>query len=128
MDELEEEIKATLVIVHPGRYAYLKAKKLITEKHFLVSQDKDEITIVTEEKHVSETQHEKAVTWFKLIEFKITKPFLCVGFLAAITKAVASKGLNVMIVSTFSKDYALIREEDSEAALEALREIGFSIN
>jgi len=30
-------------------------------------------------------------------------------------------------VSTFSKDYALIREEDYGTAMEALKEIGFPI-
>ncbi len=127
MDELEKEIKATRVIMHPGRYAYLKVKKPTLGDHFLISQDNDEVTIVTKEKNVPKTEHEKAVKWFKLLEFRITKPFSCLGFLASIANAIASKRINLLIVSTFSKDFALIREEDSEAALQALRERGFSI-
>jgi hypothetical protein len=126
--ELEEEVKATTVIVHDGRFAYLKVKEPVLGDHFLVSQDKDEVTVVTEEKNVQDLKFEKDEKWYKLLEFKITKPFLCVGFLATISKTIAEKGMNILLVSTFSKDYALVREKNLEQALTALRERGFSIS
>jgi topoisomerase IA-like protein len=43
---LDEVIKLSPVIVHQGRYVYLKGQ----EKNFLISQDDDETTIITEEK------------------------------------------------------------------------------
>ncbi|PIZ50991.1 hypothetical protein COY27_05030 [Candidatus Woesearchaeota archaeon CG_4_10_14_0_2_um_filter_33_13] len=126
---LKEEISNTIVIVHSGRYAYLKSNKSPrVNDYFLVSKDKDEITIVTEEKNISKIEHIKDYKWFKLIEFKITKPFLCVGFLATVSKIIADKGLNILLVSTFSKDYALINEIDIEEALNAWKEKGFKIN
>ena len=73
------------------------------------------------------TKHEKEVKWFKLFEFKVSIPFLAPGFLAKISKTIADKSLNILIVSTFSKDYALIREEDFKVAVKALEEVGFSI-
>ena len=114
-------------MVHKGRYAYLKGQEKEIKDHFLISQDKDEITIVTEEKNLANTEHEKEVKWFKLFEFKVSIPFLVPGFLAKISQTIADKGLNILLVSTFSKDYALIREEDFEISVKALEEIGFSV-
>ena len=124
---LDEVIKASPVLVHRGRYAYLKGNENELKNHFLISQDNDEITIVTEEKNIVKTKYEKEVKWFKLFEFKVSIPFLAPGFLAKISKTIADKKMNILIVSTFSKDYALIREEDFKVAVKALEEVGFSI-
>jgi len=124
---LDEVIKSSKVTVHRGRYAYLKAQKTAINSHFFVSKDEDEVTIVTEEKNVTKTIYEKDVKWFKLIEIKISSPFLAKGFLAKVTKTIADKDLNVLVVSTFSKDYILVREEVYEVAVKALDEVGFSI-
>ena len=125
MTDLQEVIKASAVVVHKGRYAYLKTKSKQTGDHFLVTQDQDEVTVVTEEANVSAVDYEKDVKWFKLIEIKVSLPFVAKGFLAKVTKTIADKGLNVLVVSTFSKDYILVREETYQVAVEALREVGF---
>ena len=125
---LQEVIKSSKVIIHKGKYAYLKAKESSSlDRHFLVSQDQDEITIVTEEKNVENVKYEEEVKWFKLIEIKVSLPFLAKGFLANVTKTVADKDLNILVVSTFSKDYILVREETHEIAVEALKEAGFPV-
>jgi len=125
---LDEVIKSSPLLVHKGRYAYLKGNEKELKNHFLISQDNDEITIITEEKNILNTKHEKEVKWFKLLEFKISTPFLAPGFLAKISKTIADKGLNILIISTFSKDYVLIREEDFKIALKALNKVGFIIS
>ena len=129
---LNEVIKSSKVVVHKGRYAYLTAQEtsaaLITiNNHFLFSKDQDEITVVTEEKNVPKVQFDKEVKWFKLIEIKVSLPFVAKGFLAKVTKTIADKDLNVLVVSTFSKDYILVREETYLIAVEALKEVGFPV-
>jgi hypothetical protein len=124
---LAEVIKSSPVIVHKERYAYLKSPEKELKNHFLLSQDRDEITIITEEKNIKNTKYKKEVKWFKLFEFKVSIPFIAVGFLAKISKAMADKGINILIVSTFSKDYGLIREENFKSAIKALEEVGFSV-
>jgi len=128
MTTLDETIKSSKVIVRRGRYAYLKAQETEINDHFLISKDNDEITVVTEEKNVSKTKYEKDVKWFKLIEIKVSLPFLAKGFLAKVTKTIADKDLIVLVVSTFSKDYILVREETYKIAVEALKEVGFSVD
>ena len=124
---LNKVIKSSKVIVHSGRYAYLKAQETAINNHFLVSKDKDEITVVTEEANVPNVQYGEDVKWFKLIEIKVSLPFLAKGFLAKVTKTIAYEDLNVLVVSTFSKDYILVREETYEVAVEALKKVGFPV-
>ncbi|MCR4334910.1 MAG: ACT domain-containing protein [archaeon] len=125
--ELKEEIKNTVVKIHPSRFAYLQSSNTQNDSYFLATKDNDEITFIVEEKNIEKFDFQKINKWFKLIEFKITKPFLCVGFLAAVSKTISEKGMNILIVSTFSKDYILIKEEELEKAREALKETGFAI-
>jgi len=125
--KLEEVIKTSKVLVHKGRYAYLKGTQEPVGNHFLVSKDKDEITIVTDEKNVNDVKFTESVKWFKLIEIKVSLPFVAKGFLAKVTKTITDKNLNVLVVSTFSKDYILVREETYEVAVEALKKVGFPI-
>jgi hypothetical protein len=125
--KLEDVIKSSQVIVHDGRYAYLKAKGKQPGDHFLVAQDNDEVTIVTEEGNLEGVKYDSAEKWFKLIEIQVSAPFVATGFLATITGAIAAKNLNLLVVSTFSKDYILVREEEHQIALQALSEAGFPL-
>ncbi len=125
---LNEVIRTSEAIVRRGRYAYLKAHaQTDLTNHFLISHDQDEITIVTEEANVAGTSFDEDVKWFKLIEIKVSLPFLATGFIASITKAIADCDLNVLVVSTFSKDYFLVREDSIDTAVSALRDLGFPI-
>ncbi|MFH1972636.1 MAG: ACT domain-containing protein [archaeon] len=124
---LDEVIKASPVIVHKGRYAYLQGEETEIKNHFLICKDETETTIVTEEGNLKNTKYEKDVKWFKLFEIKVSIPFLAPGFLAKISKTIADKGLNILVVSTFSRDYIMIREEKFEIAVEALKEVGFPV-
>jgi len=126
--ELEEDINSTKVVVHDGTFAYLKLEELPCDECFMITKDTDEVTAVVREENLSDFQYEDVSKGFKLIEFKITKPFLCVGFLAVVSSTVAARGINILLVSTFSKDYALIREEHFDEAVDALEEKGFTFS
>jgi hypothetical protein len=133
--ELDKIIRSSTTILHRGRYAYLQVKgKENLGEHFLVSQDKDEVTVITEEANVSKVRYTKEVKWFKLIEVRIAAEFTktdywakLLGFWATVTGAIADAGLNILTVSTFSKDYMLIREEKIDIAVAALKKLGFSV-
>ena len=123
---LADVVRSSRVVVHKGRYAYLKAA-ILPElgKHFLIARDQDEITVVTEETNLSMISTEQQVGWFKLIEVRVSQPFTCVGFIAHITKAIADRGLDILVISTFSKDYFLVREEAIDVAVTAFGDLGF---
>ena len=65
---------------------------------------------------------------YKLIEFRPAVPFQTVGFLAKIAETIANEGMNILIVSTFSKDYIMIKEEFMRKRfILALKNVGFPI-
>lgn len=121
---IEEIIKTSSVIIHQGRYAYLKTKDINLNKHFFISQDKDEVTIVTEEKNLNEVNYSGIVKWFKLIEIKLSVPFFQ-GFLSRVIKPIADAGFNTLIISTFSKDYILTKEQNIDEVINMFKKMGF---
>ena len=127
MITLAEEIAWSEIIIQPWRYAYLKTDTQVIGDHFLVSKDADEVTIVTEEKNMDSVNFSQATKRFKLYEIRPVTPFLAVGFIATVTRAIADQELNVLVVSTYSKDYILVKEETSNNAAEALKKLGFKI-
>ena len=126
---LKDVIRSSPVVVRRGRYAYLKAEaQTEVANHFAIARDEDEITVVTEEANLPRTPFEDQVKWFKLFEVRVSQPFTAKGFIARITQAMAERDLNVLVVSTFSKDYFLVREDSMETAVLALRDLGFPVS
>ena len=91
----------------------------------MVSRDEDETTAVFEQskKYKFEILEENKDSR-KLIEVAVSVPFYSVGFLATISQAIAGKGMSILIVSTYSKDYILIVSQKLEVAKIALTELG----
>ena len=124
-----EIIAASTFHVEPGIFVYAKVSEmpLAGGGHFLVTCDADEITVVTRhEKLESLALIERNKDDYRLIAMNVSVPFYSVGFLATVSDAIASNGLNVLIVSTFSKDYLLIKTEAFDLARRALLALGFS--
>ena len=126
--DLQEAIPKSIATVMKGTYVYVKTNEL--EKpdiHFMVSKDKDEITVITKKENLEKLKVLEIVGNYKLIEFKPAVPFQTVGFLAKIAEVIASQGMNILIISTFSKDYIMLKEECCEKGLQALKGTGFPI-
>ena len=126
--DLQEAIPKSIATVMRDTYVYVKTD--IVEKtgnHFMVSKDKDEITVITKKENIKKLKVLELVGDYKLIEFRPAVSFQTVGFLAKIAEVIANQGMNILIVSTFSKDYIMIKEEFCEKGLTALKNIGFPI-
>ena len=54
-------------------------------------------------------------------------PFETTGVAAAITTALADKGISVFLVSTYDTDYVLVKEEFAESALKTLQAAGHEL-
>jgi len=61
----------------------------------------------------------------RLIVFEPVEPDV-VGFIAAVSRALALKGISILAYSDYRRDYLLVPEESVEKAIEALEEIGCS--
>ena len=132
MNEISPKLRKTInsspFFLHPQRYTVLQVRECSNpQPHFLVTHEAEEVTVITTEKQRALLQSEilQEQAWFQLIEFKMSTPFETPGFLAAIASQLASRHLNILLVSTFSKDWLLLKEEDLEAGLSSLHELGF---
>lgn len=95
-------------------------------KHFLISRDSDETSVVTTEDRLAELDLiERNKDSYVLIRVDISVPFYSVGFMAAVTSAIAAKKANVLVISTYSRDYFLVRTEHREIARQTMLELGF---
>jgi hypothetical protein len=125
--KLQEVIKASWFTVDPGKYIYTSVQKITTpEKHLMIINDGAEITIVTEEKNLSllEPYETNKDTW-RLLNIRCGNPFYCSGFIAYITGALADKGIDIVLTSSYSNDLVMVMEKDLEESIGTLMEIGF---
>ncbi|MBI2019777.1 ACT domain-containing protein [Candidatus Daviesbacteria bacterium] len=126
-DDLKKIIESSTSEVIPGRFIYAKVSEAPQiNNHFLVSKDKDEITVVTEEKNLEGLKLiEKNKDYWALIALNVSAPFYSVGFLAAVSSAIAKEIKDVLIVSTYSKDYILVQYDFLEGVKKVLLSLGF---
>lgn len=126
-DEIKKVISESSFTVHDGRFVYARVSKAPSvDKHFMVTRDSEEITVVTKEENSGELaviEQNKDV--YALIALNVSVPFYSVGFLAAVSEAVAKEGMNILIVSTFSKDYIMVRYDKLDVARSVLTGLGF---
>ena len=129
MQKLTEVIANSPIIIHKDQYCVIKTDKIVhPEKHFMVTRDAEEVTVITLVTNRSLIPKVLDIrSAFYLIEFQVAVPFEGVGFLATISKALADAGLNILVVSTFSRDYLLLKDEDLDIGLRTLSKVGFDI-
>lgn len=125
--ELKKIIESSTFGVQDGVYVYAKVSTIPSPNdHFLVTKDSDEITVVTREEKLSSLDLvERNKDNYKLIALNVSVPFYSVGFLAAISEAIANEDMNILIVSTYSKDYILVKENQLIKAINVLLDLGF---
>lgn len=125
---LDEVIRNSPVIVHAEHYAVAKVRAAPgTTGHFAVFTDDCETTVVTTEARLAACEVLALEKPFAMLEFRVAVPFEAPGFLATICGCLAEGGINVLVYSTFSRDYVLVRWDDLAAAVERLRTVGFVV-
>ena len=125
--EISQIIKQSSFTVEEGRFVYAKVLEPPQPgEHFMVTKDADEITVVTKEENLSKLSLiEQNKDFYRLIALNVLIPFYSVGFLATVSGAIANAGMNILIVSTYSKDYIMVREDKLDEARTVLLELGF---
>jgi hypothetical protein len=94
------------------------------KKHFLVTDDGEEITVVTKKIVGFEVKEKNPNNWL-LISLNLQTPFMK-GTLFNVSKTIYESDSNILIVSTYSKDLLLIKEQDKEKVKTALIKLGFA--
>lgn len=125
--ELKKIIESSTFRIIPGNFIYAKVADVPdTSDCFMISKDIDETTAVFEESRISKIEIiERNKDLYKLFELKVSVPFYAVGFLATVTNAISKEGMNNLVVSTYSKDYIMVRIEHEKKAKEVFLKLGF---
>lgn len=126
--KLQEVIDCSWFTIDEGTYAYTKVTEIKNvKKHLIITQDSDEITVVTDIKNLNDLgDYERNAENWKLINIRCGNPFYCVGFLAAISSQTALNGLDITMTSTYTNDYIMCKEEELEQCASILISLGFS--
>lgn len=128
-DNLKKIINGSSFRIEEGSYVYAKVKSYPNDpkNHFMIASDKDEITVITRVENLDGLDLvERNKENYSLFEVRVAVPFYSVGFLAAISSAIAKANMNVLIVSTYSKDYFLVKHENMERVKNELINLGMS--
>lgn len=124
-----DAVRSSPVRLMPGRYAMVRCADIPHGSDwFMVARDSDEVTAIVEERALPGLSTLAADEGYALLEIRVAAPSQSVGLLAAVTRALAEAGLNILVVSTYSKDYVLLKDEAVAAGLQALSRAGFPVD
>ena len=129
MNQLKKIIKDSSFVIESGTYTIAKiVGNIKTENCFLVTKDKLETTVIykSEDNNINIINIIDKKDNYALIGIDVSVPFYSVGFIAEVTGRLAKKNINVLVVSTFSRDYVLINNEHREESRRILIEMGMS--
>ncbi|PYQ31897.1 MAG: hypothetical protein DMF56_02010 [Acidobacteria bacterium] len=112
-----------------GVYVWARVRDVGHAKHhLLVARDEKETTVVTAPEHLAsldviETNGDR---WL-LLSIDCASPFYCVGFIASISTRLRDAGMDILVISTFSRDLFFVKEEEGERAAELLQGMGMRV-
>ncbi len=107
-------------------FAIVKAKRICPDA-FANIIDKNEMTSVIEQGKVREKDVIAIEKDWKILTFDMVLPFGLVGFLAALSKALADEGIGIYVISAYSTDHILIKGKDIVKAEKKLRKLGCQV-
>lgn len=110
-------------IIGKEKYAIAVSSKAVAGA-FANIIDKNEITVIIKQSKVGKWA-KKIEKKFKLITFDTTLPFSMTGFISRVSTALAEQKIPIFVVSAFTTDHILIKDEYVGKALIALNKIGF---
>jgi hypothetical protein len=90
-----------------------------------ITRTADELSVVSLQDVVP--QRARCERGWRCLRVAGTISFSAAGVLAALTAPLAEAGVGVFAVSTFDTDYLLVKGDDLETALDALRRRGFAV-
>lgn len=127
MEDLNDVIRSSPVVVKPDRYTIASVSDYIPMPLLCSSVLDGEITVISLEGSIPAERVLSKRDGFRLLVFRISKPFAAPGFIATLSSTLAKQQINVFVISLFSVDCVLIQEDDLPVAVQALESRGFAI-
>jgi len=98
---------------HPGAFATI--------------QDETETTVVLNQDDVDTVDASEVEPGWKRLTFEMDLPFELVGFLSTVASALAEVDISVFVISTYSTDHVFVKEDDLDAAVLQLENLGCKV-
>ncbi|NOY11351.1 MAG: ACT domain-containing protein [Archaeoglobi archaeon] len=113
-----------MIEVHEEVFAVVNVESLGNADFFAAVRDADgKLTLILPEKHLKDLEFSEVEKGFRLITFRTKLPFDTVGFIAKVSSALAQEGIPILVLSSFSTDHILVRNEHVERAVEILEKV-----
>ncbi len=97
----------------------------ITDDFFSITRTTDELSVVCPEDAVPEDV--RCEGGWRVLKLEGPFEFSEIGVLASLTAPLAEAGISLFAVSTYDTDYVLVKEEQLESAVAALRGRGHEV-
>lgn len=92
---------------------------------YSISKTTDELSVVCESKFVP--GHVKSNKGWRILKIDAIMDLSLTGITAEFSTVLAEAGINLCVVATYDTDYILIQQEKLQAAMEAFKKAGFSV-
>ena len=124
--DAERFVRESTVRVSSELYAVAKCAAAPREA-FAVVRDAREITAVVVESGLDEVDAIESEPGWRVLTFDVVLPFDCVGFLARVSEALADAGVGIFVISSFSTDHVLVKDDAIDRACAALAALGCEV-
>ena len=114
------------VIVWKEDFVIIKAKKPV-KNAFANIIDNNEVTVILPQNKIKEKNIISIDKNYKILTFDMLLPFSLVGFIAKVSKALASEGIPIFVISAYSTDHILIKKKYLGKAKKQLNKLGFKV-
>ena len=123
---VDEILSKATVRVSGEAFAVVRCGR-VPERAFAVVRDREEITAVIPETALDLVDAADIEPGWRLLTFDVVLPFGLVGFLARVATVLAEAEVAVFVLSSFSTDHVLVKNEDLRTACASLEQLGCSI-
>ena len=100
----------------------------ISEAFCTLIVDKDEVSLIIPVEAVEDfakrlKDHETSPTPYRLITFDLPLDFSLIGFMAAVSQALAEAEVSILPIAAFSRDHILVPANQFDIAFQALKKL-----
>lgn len=122
----EQFLDGGRVTVSEEQYTVFRSKRAYPDA-FATIQDGDETTVIIAGDDYDEEDALDVERDWRRLSFDLELPFDLVGFLAAVSSALAEAEVSILAISTYSTDHILVKSEDVPNAVRTLQTLGCDV-
>jgi hypothetical protein len=125
-NEIRTYFRNGRAVVSPETFAIVKTTRALAGSLAVIKDDRETTCIIDESKLGSQKFLGFEGDW-RMITFDMVLPLSLVGFIAAVSGALADAGVNLFTISAYTTDHVFVKDQKLETAVRALEKLGMSI-